>query len=153
MRGCSVPGPSRSSCDRATGSRSTRPDWWKAAMSARVLPETAALPEAAPRRRGPWRRRWGALALPAYVGIFIAYLLVPIAVMILYSFNQSNANLPTVTFKPQGFTTQWWRTWNQVPGLTPAFYLSLRLALATALVAAVLGTLLALALVRYRFGG
>jgi spermidine/putrescine transport system permease protein len=40
-----------------------------------------------------------------------------------------------------------------VPGLTPAFYLSLRLALTSAAIAAVLGTLLALALVRYRFRG
>ena len=81
----------------------------------------------------------------------IAYLLVPIAVMILYSFNGSNAHLPTVTFKLQGFTTQWYREWNKVPGLTPAFYLSLRLAFASAITAAVLGTLLALA--RYRFRG
>ena len=73
--------------------------------------------------------------------------------MILYSFNGSNAHLPTVTFKLQGFTTEWYRTWNKVPGLTPAFYLSLRLALTSALTAAVLGTLLALALVRYRFRG
>src|SRR5439155_3430908 len=109
--------------------------------------------EPLPRRRGPWLRRWGALALPAYVGIFIAYLLVPIAVMIIYSFNQSNAHLPTVTFKLQGFTTQWYKTWNQVPGLTPAFYLSLRLAFATAATAAMLGTLLAMALARYRFRG
>jgi spermidine/putrescine transport system permease protein len=102
-----------------------------------------------PRVRRPRRR----LGLPIYVGLVIAYLLVPIAVMILYSFNGSNAHLPTVTFKLQGFTTEWYRTWNKVPGLTPAFYLSLRLAFATALTAAVLGTLLALALVRYRFRG
>jgi spermidine/putrescine transport system permease protein len=104
------------------------------------------------RRRRGWRRL-RAYALPLYVGIVIAYLLIPIAVMILYSFNGSNANLPTVTFKLQGFTSEWWRTWNQVPGLTPAFYLSLRLALTSAAIAAVLGTLLALALVRYRFRG
>lgn len=99
------------------------------------------------------RRRRRRLGLPIYVGLVIAYLLVPIAVMILYSFNGSNAHLPTVTFKLQGFTTQWYRTWNKVPGLTPAFYLSLRLAVSSALTAAVLGTLLALALVRYRFRG
>jgi spermidine/putrescine transport system permease protein len=99
------------------------------------------------------RRRRRRLALPIYVALVIAYLLVPIAVMILYSFNGSNAHLPTVTFKLQGFTTEWYRTWNKVPGLTPAFNLSLRLALASALTAAVLGTLLALALVRYRFRG
>jgi len=113
----------------------------------------AATREPPPRRRRKGWRRVGALTLPLYVGAFVAYLLVPIAVMILYSFNRSNANLPTVTFKLQGFTTEWWRTWNQVPGLTPAFYLSLRLAITSAAIAAVLGTLLALALVRYRFRG
>ena len=102
-----------------------------------------------PRARSGHRRFW----LPAYVVIVIAYLLVPIAVMVLYSFNGSNAHLPTVTFKLQGFTTQWYKTWNQVPGLTPAFYLSLRLAFATAATAAMLGTLLAMALARYRFRG
>jgi spermidine/putrescine transport system permease protein len=108
---------------------------------------SSALPPPRVRRR---RRRLG---LPIYVSVVIAYLLVPIAVMVLYSFNGSNAHLPTVTFKLQGFTTQWYRTWNGVPGLTPAFYLSLRLAFATAATAAALGTLLALALVRYRFRG
>jgi spermidine/putrescine transport system permease protein len=83
----------------------------------------------------------------------IVYLAIPIAVMVLYSFNKSNAHLPTVTFNWQGFTTEWYRTWNQVPGLTPAFFLSLRLAAASTMTATVLGTLLALALVRYRFRG
>ncbi len=81
------------------------------------------------------------------------YLLIPIAMMILYSFNDSNSHLPTVTFNWQGFTTEWYQTWNQVPGLTPAFFLSLRLAFVSSLVATSLGTLLALALVRYRFWG
>ena len=102
-----------------------------------------------PRVRKPRRH----LGLPIYVGLVIAYLLVPIAVMILYSFNGSNANLPTVSFKLHGLTTQWYREWNKVPGLTPAFFLSLRLAFASAITAAVLGTMLALALVRYRFRG
>jgi len=59
-----------------------------------------------PRARRGRRRFW----LPAYVVAVIAYLLVPISVMVLYSFNGSNAHLPTVTFKLQGFTTQWYRT-------------------------------------------
>ena len=58
-----------------------------------------------------------------------------------------------MTFKLQGFTTEWYREWNKVPGADAAFDLSLRLAFASAITAAVLGTLLALALVRYRFRG
>jgi spermidine/putrescine transport system permease protein len=91
--------------------------------------------------------------LPVFAAAVIAYLLVPIALMIVYSFNDSTANLPTVTFNWQGFTTRWYAEWNQVPGLTPAFFLSLRLALLTSVVATAIGTLLALSLVRYRFRG
>jgi len=58
-----------------------------------------------------------------------------------------------VTFAWQGFTANWYRTWNQIPGLTPAFFLSLRLAFVSSVASTVLGTLLALALVRYRFRG
>jgi len=83
----------------------------------------------------------------------IVYLLIPIAIMILYSFNDSRSHLPVVTFNWQGFTTQWYQTWKQVPELTPAFFFSLRLAAASTAVSAVVGTLLALALVRYRFRG
>src|SRR5438067_10724311 len=103
----------------------------------------------APRARRP-RRRWGRFLLPAYSWLVIAYLVFPIAVMILYSFNRVTTGLPQVSFAWNGFTTQWYRQWNGVPGLTTAFYLSIRLAIASTLLAAVVGTLLALALVRYR---
>ncbi len=107
--------------------------------------------EASPPERGG--KRWTYFVLPVYAAGVIVYLAIPIAVMVLYSFNDSNAHLPTVTFNWQGFTTEWYRTWNQVPGLTPAFFLSLKLAAASTLTATVLGTLLALSLVRYRFRG
>jgi spermidine/putrescine transport system permease protein len=108
----------------------------------------AALPPVRGRRRG-----WTYYVLPVFSFGVLVYLLIPIAMMILYSFNNSNSHLPTVTFNWQGFTTEWYQTWNQVPGLTPAFFLSLRLAFVSSLVATSLGTLLALALVRYRFWG
>jgi spermidine/putrescine transport system permease protein len=107
----------------------------------------------APLRRGR-NRRWTAFVLPVYSSAIILYLLIPIGFMILYSLNRSTARgLPQVNFKWQGFTLQWYREWNGIPGLTPAFFLSLKLALAATLAASVLGTLLALALVRYRFRG
>jgi spermidine/putrescine transport system permease protein len=99
------------------------------------------------------RRRWTYFVLPVYSAGFFLYLLVPIAFMIVYSFNQSHSALPQVTSKWQGFTTQWYREWNGIPGLGDAFFLSIKLALAATVVSAVLGTLLALALVRYRFRG
>lgn len=99
------------------------------------------------------RRRWTSYILPLYSAAVILYLLIPISIMILYSFNVSRSHLPNVTFRWQGFTTEWYREWNQIPGLTPAFFLSIKLALTASAVATVLGTLLALALVRYRFRG
>jgi spermidine/putrescine transport system permease protein len=76
--------------------------------------------------------------------------------MVLYSFNRVTTGLPQVSFAWNGFTTQWYRQWNGVPGLTTAFWLSIRLAIVSTLLATVVGTLLALALVRYhppRFRG
>jgi spermidine/putrescine transport system permease protein len=99
------------------------------------------------------RRRWTYYVLPVYSAGFFLYLLIPIAFMIVYSFNESHSALPQVTSKWQGFTTQWYREWNGIPGLGDAFFLSIKLALAATVVSAVLGTLLALALVRYRFRG
>jgi spermidine/putrescine transport system permease protein len=103
----------------------------------------------APQARRP-RRHWGRRLLATYSWLVIAYLVLPIAVMVLYSFNKVTTGLPQVSFAWNGFTTQWYREWNSVPGLTSAFWLSIRLALASTLLATVVGTLLALALVRYR---
>jgi spermidine/putrescine transport system permease protein len=99
------------------------------------------------------KRRWTYYVLPVYSAGFFLYLVVPIAFMIVYSFNQSHSALPQVTFKWQGFTTQWYREWNGIPGLGDAFFLSIKLALAATVISATLGTLLALSLVRYRFRG
>jgi spermidine/putrescine transport system permease protein len=100
--------------------------------------------------RRPPSRRWTRFLLPAYSWLIIAYLVFPIAVMILYSFNKVTSGLQQVSFAWNGFTTQWYQQWNNDPGLTSAFWLSVRLAVASSLLATVLGTLLALALVRYR---
>jgi spermidine/putrescine transport system permease protein len=103
--------------------------------------------------RGRRRRRWTRFVLPTYSWLIIAYLIIPIAIMIAYSFNRVATALPQVSFAWNGFTTQWYRQWNQIPGLTPAFFLSLKLAVLTSIIATALGTPIALALVRYRFRG
>jgi spermidine/putrescine transport system permease protein len=120
-----------------------------------TLAESPSIPTAkdlAPVPRGE-RRRWTYFVLPIYSSAVFLYLLVPISVMVLYSFNQSHSALPQLTFNWQGATTQWYREWNGIPGLGEAFFLSIKLALLSTVVSAVLGTLLALALVRYRFRG
>jgi spermidine/putrescine transport system permease protein len=102
------------------------------------------------RPRGPRGRRWTRLILPAYSWLIIAYLVFPIAVMVLYSFNKVTTGLPQVSFTWNGFTTRWYQQWSVVPQLTSSFWLSIRLALASTLLAVIVGTLLALALARYR---
>jgi spermidine/putrescine transport system permease protein len=83
--------------------------------------------------------------------------LIPIVVMILYSFNANSAaatqTSPKVSFRWQGFTAAWWKTWNAIPDLTGALGNSLYIAVVSTIVATILGTLIALALVRYRFRG
>lgn len=96
------------------------------------------------------KRRLGRCVLPTYSWLVIAYLVFPIAIMIAYSFNRVLYGLQLVSFSWNGFTTEWYREWSNVPGLTSAFWLSIRLALVSTVIATVLGTLLAIALVRYR---
>ncbi len=117
-------------------------------MSALVT--TAPEREAVPGRPAPRRRRWTRFLLPGYSWLVIAYLVFPIVVMIIYSFNKVTTGLPQVSFAWNGFTTQWYQQWKNVPGLTSAFWLSVRLAVASTLLATIVGTFLALALVRYR---
>ena len=88
--------------------------------------------------------------LTAYaIGAF-AYLLVPIGVVILFSFNNPAGRY---NYTWQGFTLDHWRHWDGVPGLRESMVLSLKIALAASIVATILGTLIALALVRYGFRG
>ena len=88
--------------------------------------------------------------LTAYAILAFAYLLVPIAVVIMFSFNDPGGRY---NFTWQGFTLDQWRNWDGVPALKDAMILSLEIALLASVVATVLGTLIALALVRYGFRG
>jgi len=88
--------------------------------------------------------------LAAYSALFFAYLLLPIAIVIAFSFNNPTGRFNYVW---QGFTWNNWRYWDGVPGLRGAIELSLEIAVIASLVATALGTLVALALVRYGFRG
>jgi spermidine/putrescine transport system permease protein len=104
-------------------------------------------------RRSALARAWAFArrqVLTVYALLAFAYLLVPIGVVILFSFNNPAGRF---NFTWQGFTLDNWKNWDGVPGLRPAITLSVEIALIASLVATVLGTLIALALVRYRFRG
>ena len=95
------------------------------------------------------RRRWTRFVLPAYTGLVIIYLVSPILVMILYSFNDSG--FKRVSFRWLGFTTKWYPKVFAKPDLTAALKNSLIVASISTIIATILGTMIALALVRYRF--
>jgi spermidine/putrescine transport system permease protein len=88
--------------------------------------------------------------LSAYALLALAYLLLPIAVVIVFSFNDP-AGRYNVTW--EGFTLDHWRSPFAVPGLQDAITTSLQIAVLASLAATALGTLIALALVRYAFRG
>jgi spermidine/putrescine transport system permease protein len=88
--------------------------------------------------------------LPVYALLFFAYLLLPIAVVIVFSFNHPNGRF---NYTWTRFTWSNWSQWNAVPGIQSALELSLLIALIASLAATALGTLMALALVRYGFRG
>jgi spermidine/putrescine transport system permease protein len=88
--------------------------------------------------------------LTVYSLLMFAYLLLPIAIVILFSFNNPSGRF---NYTWQGFTLHYWQNWDGVPGLRDAMVLSIEIALVASLVATALGTLIALALVRYGFRG
>jgi spermidine/putrescine transport system permease protein len=107
----------------------------------------------APRERNVLANAWAFVrrhVLTVYSILFFVYLLLPIAVVVVFSFNHPTGKFNYVW---QGFTWDNWRYWDGVPGIRSAIFLSLEIALLASLIATALGTLIALALVRYNFRG
>ncbi len=88
--------------------------------------------------------------LTVYAILAFAYLLVPIGIVVLFSFNDPAGRF---NYTWQGFTLDHWRNWDGVPGLRDAMTLSIEIAALASIAATLLGTLIALALVRYGFRG
>jgi spermidine/putrescine transport system permease protein len=88
--------------------------------------------------------------LTVYALLAFTYLLLPIAIVIAFSFNDPAGRF---NYTWQGFTLDNWANWDAVPGLVDAMTLSLKVAAIAAIAATALGTLIALALVRYGFRG
>ena len=108
----------------------------------------------APRRRPKLGAALWALVrrhmLTVYSLVFFAYLLLPIGVVIAFSFNNPAGRF---NYTWQGFTWDNWRNWDSFPGLRSAIGLSIEIALIARMLVTALGTLIALALVRYGFRG
>ena len=86
--------------------------------------------------------------LNAYAGLALVYLLVPIAIIIVFSFNNPVGRF---NFIWQEFSLEAWGDPFAVPGIGDALRNSLEIAALSTLFATILGTLTALALVRYEF--
>jgi spermidine/putrescine transport system permease protein len=96
-----------------------------------------------------WLRR---NALMIYAGFAVAYMLIPIAVIAVFSFGETPRD--RINFALDGgFTLEYWETAFSIPELNDAMVVSLELAALTTLIATAIGTLMALALVRYEFFG
>ena len=94
------------------------------------------------------RRRGFDWLLNAYAGLALFYLLLPIAVIIVFSFNNPVGRF---NFIWQEFSFDAWKHPFAVPGVGDALKNSLQIAAFSTLIATALGTLTALALVRYEF--
>ena len=90
------------------------------------------------------RRSWQAW----FSGLMFGFMYLPIAVLALYSFNES-ANSAQWT----GFTLKWYAHFFQDQRLLSALFNSLRVGVLAVGIAAVLGILMAVGLARYRFPG
>jgi spermidine/putrescine transport system permease protein len=89
-------------------------------------------------------------ALAAYALLAVGYLMLPIAVVILFSFNHPTGRFNYVWNR---FTFDNWIHWNSVLGISGALQTSLEVAALATLVATALGTLIAIAIVRHQFAG
>jgi spermidine/putrescine transport system permease protein len=102
--------------------------------------------------RGPIRvgRRLLDVGLNLYAGLALLYLLVPVTVILVFSFNDPRGRF---NFIWQEFSVDAWKDPFAVPGIGDALWNSIQIAVLSTLVATILGTITALALVRYQFRG
>ena len=115
---------------------------------------TTAAETLAPRvRPGLAMRTWAFVkrhALTVYALLVIGYLILPIAVVIMFSFNAPKGRFNYIW---EGFTLDNWIHWDAVLGISGAVQTSLEVAAVATIVATVFGTLMAMAIVRHHFVG
>ncbi|MDA4107850.1 ABC transporter permease [Mycolicibacterium holsaticum] len=95
-------------------------------------------------------RKWGDILLRIVAGLVLLYLFLPIFVIVFFSFNDPKGKF---NYTWQGFTLDNWADPFKYPALTEALLLSINVAAVSTAVALVLGSLVAIALVRQRWRG
>ncbi len=88
-------------------------------------------------------------ALRIFTWLGLAFLYLPLAVVVILSFNSATS----LSWPPRGFTLDWWTKAWEADGPRDAFITSIKVAAVATMIALVLGTLAAFALQRYRFFG
>jgi len=89
------------------------------------------------------------LGLRIATGVTLAFIYIPLAIIILYAFNTRR----TLTWPIPGLTFKWFERALDNPGVRDALWLSLKAGLGATAVALLLGTLASIAVSRYRFFG
>ncbi|MDT5401815.1 MAG: spermidine/putrescine transport system permease protein [Mycobacterium sp.] len=100
--------------------------------------------------RGLGSGKLGDILLKVVAGLVLVYIFVPIFVIVLFSFNKPAGKF---NYTWQGFTLENWANPFKYPALANALKMSIEVAAVSTAIALVLGTLLAIALVRQRFRG
>lgn len=98
----------------------------------------------------PRRRLGGGTLLYLYTWLVIIWLIIPILVMVLFSFNDTHGRYNQSW---EGFTLKWYGKVFEIEDLTKALWTSLAIAVISSIVSAALGTGIGYALGRYRFRG
>jgi spermidine/putrescine transport system permease protein len=117
-------------------------------MTTLAPPPVVATPR--PRRARKPHGRLGDRLLLGYTWMIVLWLMAPIAVMIVFGFNDTKGRYNQ---RFQGFTLKWYGKAFAIPELTRALLHSLEVALTSTVLSCVLGTLIGVALGRYRFRG
>ncbi len=94
-------------------------------------------------------RSFGGTALKVYTGLYLAYILLPIAIIVLYAFNSTRY----LIWPPAGLTLDWFSQAFADRRLIEAFTNSMIIAFATMILSTVFGMGLAYGLVRLQFRG
>ena len=89
------------------------------------------------------------LLLASLLGVGLAFIYVPLSVVIINSFNASK----TFSWPPSQFTTMWWSKAIENTGVREALKWSVLAGLSATAIALILGTCLAFAVSRYQFFG
>lgn len=117
---------------------------------AATFEDVTTTPAAASRRSGGFGHGLRRRALPIFTTLAIVYLMIPIAVMIVFSFNKPDGKFNYIWNE---FSLDGWAHPFDWPGLGDAVFTSLGVAVISTVVATIIGTMMGLALTRYTFRG